>query len=68
MSKDLKIGDKIKLQCFRGDQQFVYYEVVELPYIEPKTNMSLVKTKAKGVPGHFTIPVETIIEVISEKG
>ena len=68
MSKDIKIGDKIKLKCYRGDEPFVYYEVVELPFIEPKTKQLLVKTKAPGVPGHFTIPVISIIEVISEKG
>ena len=34
--------------------------------MEPKTKMLLVKTKADDVPGHFTIPVETIVEVIRE--
>ena len=68
MSKDIKIGDKVKLKCYRGDRPFVYYEVVELPYLEPKTKMFLVKTKANGVPGHFTVPVETIVEVVREEG
>ena len=68
MNKDIKIGDKVKLKCYRGDKPFVYYEVVELPFLEPKSKTCLVKTKAYGVPGHFTIPVRTIVEVISEKG
>ena len=67
MSEDIKIGDKIKLKCYRGDKPYAYYTVVELPFIEPKTKKSLVKTKAPGVPGHFTIPVETIVEVIREE-
>ena len=66
MSKDIKIGDKIKLKCYRDNEEYVYYTVVELPLIEPKTKMPLVKAKADGVPGHFIIPVETIVEVISE--
>ena len=66
MSEDIKIGDKIKLKCYRGSEEYVYYTVVKLPFIEPKTKMLLVKTKADGVPGYFTIPVETIVEVISE--
>ena len=68
MSKDIKIGDKIKLKCYRGDEPFLYYTVVELPFIETKSRTWLVKTKAPGVPGHFTVPVNTIVEVISEEG
>ena len=68
MNKDIKIGDKIKLKCYRGDKPYTYYTVVELPFIEPKTKKLLVKTKAGGVPGHFTVPVETIVEVIREEG
>ena len=66
MNKDIKIGDKGKLKCYRGDKEFTYYTVISLPFIEPKTKMPLIKTKADGVPGHFTIPVETITEVIRE--
>tara|TARA_E500000178_G_C16976817_1_gene733762 strand:- start:630 stop:836 length:207 start_codon:yes stop_codon:yes gene_type:complete len=68
MSKDIKIGDKVKLKCYRGDKEYVYYTVVSLPFIEPKTKMPLIKTKADDIPGIFTIPVETIVEVISEEG
>ena len=67
MNKDIKIGDKVKLRCYRGEKEFVCYEVTELPYIEPMTKMPLVKTKAEGIPGNFTIPVETIVEVIREE-
>jgi len=51
MSKDIKIGDKVKLKCYRGDKPYTYYTVVDLPFIEPKTKQPLVKTKAPGVPG-----------------
>jgi len=68
MKEDISVGDKIKLKCYRGNKEYVYYTVVELPFIEPKTKMPLVKTKADGVPGHFTIPVESIVEVIREEG
>ena len=68
MNVDIKIGDKIKLKCYRGNEKYVYYTVVELPFIEPKTKLPLVKTKALGVPGHFIIPVVSIVEVISEEG
>ena len=67
MSKDIKIGDKVKIKCYRGNKEYSYYTVVELPFIEPKTKMPLIKTKVDGVPGHFTIPVETIVEVIREE-
>jgi hypothetical protein len=63
---DIKIGDKIKLKCYRGDNEYTYYTVVDLPFLEPKSNRWLIKTKANGVPGHFTIPVISIIEVIHE--
>jgi len=65
---NIKIGDKIKLKCYRGNKEYVYYTVVDLPFIDPKTKLPLVKTKAPDVPGHFTIPVVNIIEVISEEG
>ena len=67
MSKDIKIGDKVKLKCYRGEKDFAIYTVVALPYIEEKTKQLLVKTNAPGVPGHFIIPVVSIIEVISEE-
>ena len=60
----IKVNDKIKLKCYRGNKEFVYYTVVELPFVEPKTKMVLVKTKATGIPGHFIIPIVDIIEVI----
>ena len=66
MNKDIKIGDKVKLKCYRGDKEFTYYTVISLPFIEPKTKMPLIKTKADGIPGCFTIPVEYIVEVIHE--
>ena len=66
MNKNIKVGDKIKLKCYRGNKEYVYYTVVDLPFIDPKTKLPLVKTKAPDVPGHFTIPVVKIIEVISE--
>ena len=62
----INVGDRIKLKCFRGEEEFTYRVVVELPFIEPKSGQPMVKTKAAGVPGHFTIPVKSIVEVINE--
>jgi hypothetical protein len=54
----------VKLKCYRGDSEFAYYTVVSLPFEVDSTGVMMVKTKAEGVPGHFVIPLTSIVEVI----
>ena len=61
---NIKINDKVKLKCYRGDSEFAYYTVVSLPFEVDSTGVMMVKTKAEGVPGHFVIPLTSIVEVI----
>ena len=60
----IKKGDKIKLTCYRGEKEFVYYTVVDNPFISEPSGTVMVKTIAPGVPGPFNIPVKSILEVI----
>ena len=67
MSKDIKIGDKVKLKYYRGKEEFGIYTLVALPYIEEKTGCTMVKATLPDCPGVFSFGIEYIIEVISEE-
>jgi hypothetical protein len=53
----IKVNNKIKLKCYRGDE-----------FIEPRSGMATVIIDDPGVPGYFTLPADSIAEVIREKG
>ena len=67
MSKDIKIGDKVKLKCYRGEKEFTIYTVVALPYVEEKSGCTMVKATTPDCPGTFSFGIEYIVEVISEE-
>ena len=68
MSKDIKIGDKVKLKCYRGEKEFVIYTIVAPPFIEEKSGNTMVKATISTCPGTFSFGVEYIVEVIHEEG
>ena len=66
MSKDIKIGDKVKLKCYRGEEEFAIYTVVVPPYVEEKSGCTMVKATTTDCPGTFSFGIEYIIEVVRE--
>ena len=67
MSKDIKIGDKVKLKYYSGKEEFGIYTIVTLPYIEEKSGCTMVKATTPDCPGTFSFGIEYIVEVISEE-
>lgn len=66
MNKDIKVGDKVKLKCYRGDEKFAIYTVVAPPFIQEKSGSTMVRTTTPDCPGTFIFCTEYIVEVIRE--
>lgn len=62
----IKVNDRIKIKLYRGEEEFGYYRVISQPYVEEKSGVIMIKVKHKNVPGHFTIPVSCILEVVDD--